>query len=211
MHEIAVDTGRYPATLWPEPPSLRRPLKVLFVGRLIAAKALPLLLESLRRLRPAFPVELVVAGDGPMRGPWESCAADLGASVVFIGTCSQDEIARRLAESHVLCLPSVRESGGAVLMEAMSAARPVIAVDYGGPAELVDKEVGHLVPALGPESVIEGLTEALSDIFRNPEAWRNRGICGHRRVIAEHTWEKRIQGALGIYEEILNLDVRRTA
>lgn len=204
MQEIAVDPHLYPATPWPGPPSARNPLRVLFVGRLIPAKALPLLLDAIRRLRAQFPIQLDVIGDGPMRGEWESAASDLGAAVRFYGSCHPRQIARHLSNSHLLCLPSVRESGGAVLMEAMSAARPVLAVDYGGPAEIVTSRVGRLVPANGPEAVIEGLAAALADVFRHPAQWEALGRAGRRHAEQQHTWDKRIKDGLALYDMMIN-------
>jgi glycosyltransferase involved in cell wall biosynthesis len=212
MHEIAVDPDLYRATAWPAPPSEQNPLKVLFIGRLIPAKALPLLLEALRRLGRYYPAELTVIGDGPMRQSWQSAAHDLGASVRFLGACSQAQVVEHLGESHLLCLPSVRESGGAVLMEAMSAGRPVLAVDYGGPAGLVDERIGHLVSAQSPSAVVDGLTQALRDVFHNPDVWKQRASSGYWHALGTHTWNRRIQDGLSIYDQILaSRQTRRAA
>lgn len=70
---------------------------------------------------------------------------DIDAIVHFTGPLPLTRVADAMAAAHVFCLPSVRESGGAVLLEAMAVARPVIALDYGGPAEIVDHEVGMLI------------------------------------------------------------------
>lgn len=202
LQEIAVDANLYRPAPWPCAPSASQPLRILFVGRLIPAKALPLLFRAMRRVQGSVPLELRVIGDGPMRSEWEAGGADLGTSVRFLGALPQRDVAQHLAQSHVLCLPSVRESGGAVLLEAMSAARPVIAVDYGGPAEIVSGEFGNLVSAASPEAVISGIAAALEDIVRNPELWRNRGIAGRRHILASHTWDARIDEGMAIYRKL---------
>ena len=66
--------------------------------------------------------------------------------MAFHGAQPLDAVARFMQACHVFCLPSVRESGGAVLLEAMASARPVIALDFGGAGELVDEYVGALLP-----------------------------------------------------------------
>ena len=81
-----------------------------------------------------------------------------------------------MQKAHALCLPSVRESGGAVLLEAMSSARPVIALDYGGPAEIVNAQVGALVAMQTPEQVTADLYHLLIDIFEHPALWEKRPI-----------------------------------
>ncbi len=203
MPEIAADPNFYQGTEWPSTPGKENPLQVLFVGRLVPAKALPLLFDAVRRVLQTTPVEVTVIGDGPMRAQWEAAAAPLGASVRFLGAQPSAVVAEELKRCHVMCLPSVRESGGAVLLEAMSAARPVLAVNYGGPAELVDETVGRLVPAEGPASVIEGLASALQEIMAEPEAWRARGRNGKLHVQRRHSWDARIEEGLAVYAELV--------
>ena len=203
MQEIAADPSLFEPAAWPQNPDDAHPLRVLFVGRLIPAKALPLLFEALRRIRGKKPVELSVVGDGPMREEWQKAAADIPDCVRFVGAQPADRVAEAMKWSHVLCLPCVRESGGAVLFEAMSSGRPVIAVDHGGPAGIVTGETGRLVPATGPEAVIRGIENALLDMFENPEEWRRRGSNARRHVMQSHTWESRVQEGLAVYRSLV--------
>lgn len=204
MPENGVDPTVFRVAPWPLPPSPTEPLRLLFVGRLIPCKALSLLLEAVARCRQ-IPIRLRVVGDGPMRAPWEQRMRELHVEdrVVFVGARSQAEVAEELRETHVFCLPSVRESGGAVLLEAMAVGRPVVAVDWGGPAELVDDEVGRLVPAHDSETVVEGLAETFRSVAADPEAWRLRGLAGQKRAEARYTWEAKIDHALRLYGEVL--------
>lgn len=202
MPEIAADPAFFRAEDWPAAPSKQNPLRILFVGRLIPAKALPLLFEAARRVNALTPVELIVVGDGPMRSSWQQAAKPLGEAVTFLGAQPAAVVSREMSRCHVLCLPSVRESGGAVLLEAMSAARPVLAVNYGGPAELVDDSVGRLVPADSANSVIDGLVIALHSIIAKPEAWRLRGLNGRRHVSRRHSWDARVEDGLAVYRRL---------
>lgn len=211
MPEIAVEPSQYQATDWPAFPGAGNPLKVLFVGRLIPAKALPLLFRAMERVKASTPVELIVIGDGPMRDQWQRAAAPLGDSVSFRGMQPAAVVSNELARCHVLCLPSVRESGGAVLLEAMSAARPVLAVNYGGPKELVNEKVGRLVCSDSPEAVVEGLAAALHNIVREPEQWRQRGWNGRQHVSRNHAWDQRIETGLSLYRELTNCRVTRSS
>ena len=145
MTEIAVDPDQFAATPWPADPTHENPLRVVFVGRLIPAKALSLLLEALKQLKDSYPIELTVVGDGAMRGIWQQQAAELGNAVRFTGAQDANEVVRHIEQAHVWCLPSVRESGGAVLLEAMSCARPVIGIAHGGPAEIITPDIGCLI------------------------------------------------------------------
>lgn len=211
MPEIAVDPELYAPAPWPEPPSQENPLRVLFVGRLIPAKALPLLLEAARNASLRNPMEVTVVGDGPMREAWQGLAATMPYRVQFLGACGAERVSQELSRSHVFCLPSVRESGGAVLLEAMSAARPVLAVNYGGPATLVNDRVGRLVPADSPASVINGMTEAFLDVIQRPGEWLARGQEGRKHVLSNHTWERRIEAGLALYSKLINAGAVREA
>jgi glycosyltransferase involved in cell wall biosynthesis len=104
---------------------------------------------------------------------------------------------------HVFCLPSVRESGGAVLLEAMASARPVIALEFGGPAEIVSDEVGALLPLTSPAQVIDDLVLTLRDVVREPLAWQHRGQAGRQRVEERYSWPAKIAAAEHTYREIV--------
>lgn len=117
MLENGVELNRFQASPWPDPPSKSNPLRVLFIGRLVPFKAVPLLLEAVSRARKEFPIELKLAGEGPMSDEWRRVSSKLGLDdcVSFLGSQSLDEVANHMRAAHVFCLPSVRESGGAVL------------------------------------------------------------------------------------------------
>jgi len=206
MIENGVELARFVPTPWPHAPAPDRPLKILFVGRLIPVKALDLLLDAVARLSAeGAALQLTVAGDGPMRSEWEKRTAALGlqAQVRFMGNLPPAEVSSQMQRCHVFCLPSVRESGGAVLLEAMASARPVIAMDFGGPGELVDREVGALVDLDTPAQASADIAALLRDVMAQPEDWRRRGLAGRRRVESLYSWSAKVDSADAIYSEIL--------
>ena len=206
MLENGVDLERFHAAPWPAAPSASEPLRVLFVGRLVPFKGVPMLLDAVARLGTGTPVELEIVGDGPMAAAWQARAAELGlgGNVRFLGNLALEAVAERMRWAHVFCLPSVRESGGAVLLEAMACARPVLAVAFGGPAEIVDDGVGRALAPEGVEAVTAGLEAALRDCARDPAAWRARGEEGRCRAVARFGWEAKIGAALAIYVDVLD-------
>jgi glycosyltransferase involved in cell wall biosynthesis len=199
MLENGVDLCKFKAAPWVAPGLL--PLRLLFVGRLVPFKALGLLLEAIARISAEFQVRLDVIGDGPMAPVWrvEAARLEISALVNFHGARELDQVAIAMRSVHVLCLPSIRESGGSVLLEAMASARPVIAVAFGGPAEIVDDAVGRAVVPTGVEGVVAGFVDALRDIVRNPDAWRDRGLEGRRRAESSFSWDAKIDRAIEIY------------
>lgn len=206
MIENGVDMELFKATDWPAPPSQEEALKLVFVGRLVPFKGIPLLLDALVRLKTGCQVKVRIIGDGPMRKPWEeeTRRRGLDSYVEFLGALPLDEVNRHLAWSHAFVLPSVRESGGAVLLESMAAKRPVIALDFGGPGEVVDESVGRLVALEGgPPAVAAGLAEAMMDVFRFPEAWKRRAEQGLERARTLYSWDAKVADAVKIYEGLV--------
>ena len=206
MVENGVDLERFRDSVWPQRPSLTNPLRVLFVGRLVPFKGVGMLLEAAAKLlRSGQPIEVTIVGGGPMEQAWRAQAAALGIDglVRFAGALPADEVAAEMARCHVFCLPSVRESGGAVLLEAMACARPVIAVGFGGPAEIVDDEVGRLLAPVSPEQVAADLAVALADVCADPDGWRRRGVAGRRRAAGRFSWPAKVAGATAVYDELV--------
>jgi len=208
MLENGVDLATFPDSPWPPAPGPGRPLQILFVGRLLPFKGVSMLVEALEQFTREHPAQLHVVGDGTERLLLQTQVERLGlaSQVHFHGALSHADIAALMRGSHVFCLPSVRESGGAVLLEAMSSGRPVIALDYGGPAEVVNETVGRLIPAHDRPQVVAGLVECLRNVVEQPVLWAKRGQAGRQRVAREFAWDAKINQALAIYQ-----DIRRTA
>ncbi|MFY8117859.1 MAG: glycosyltransferase [Roseateles sp.] len=200
MLENAVDTQRF------APPAQARPasevLKVLFVGRLVAVKALPLLLDALAALRTQGRcIELEVIGDGPMREDWQRHARQQGVDgdVRWLGARDAAGVVAAMQRADVFCLPSVRESGGAVLLEAMSCGLPVIGMDFGGPAEIIDTAVGWKLPMPDPQTATAALIQALAEAQDEPVARLARGRHARERMLALHSWSARMDAAERLY------------
>lgn len=203
--DSGVDLQRHPLAAPLPPPGPGRPLQVSFAGRLVALEALQLLLQAMVRLREqGVEVELRVVGDGPMREEWTALAGRLGLArqVRFLGALGPEQATQAICDSHVFCLPSLGESRGAVL-KAMACGRPVIGMDLGGPAELVDDVVGCKVHAPDAETAVAGLARALHDAWRRPHSWAERGLQGRRRVEQFYTWEATVEQAYRVYAALV--------
>ncbi len=106
-------------------------------------------IRILAEVRREVDAELVMAGDGPERGPAESLARQLGVSphVQFLG--KQDHVERLLPTTHVLLLPSEMEAFGLAALEAMACGVPPIATRVGGVSELVTSGVDGYLEEVG--------------------------------------------------------------
>jgi glycosyltransferase involved in cell wall biosynthesis len=155
---------------------------LLFVGRHVYYKGLPVLLQALR----GTDVPLAVAGDGPMRTRWEALTAALGlqGQVTFLGDLSDEELRALYHACTALVLPSTAssEAFGIVQLEAMACGRPVIASRAsGGVASVhVAGETGLLVPARDPQA----LRTAITTLWDDPRLTERMGAAAQARVTA---------------------------
>ena len=188
--------------------------RLVFLGRLIALKGLDYTLQALARARAARPdldIRLDILGDGPERAPLTVLTEQLGLAeaVRFHGFLPQAECARHLAGAQALILNSLRECGGAVVLEAMALGKPVIAADWGGPADYVDESCGLLVAPSPPEGFETRLAEAMLRLAANPEAAAELGRNGAERVRLHYDWARKIERIEALYAEVLASDVNR--
>jgi glycosyltransferase involved in cell wall biosynthesis len=126
------------------------PTRYLCVGALTERKNVVRLADAFARVGDG--ATLTYAGDGPLRAELER-----RDGVRLLGRVAHDEVPRLLAESHVLCQPSLLEPLGQALLEGMACGRPVVATRIGGPPEFVPPDAGVLVDPLD----VEALTRAL--------------------------------------------------
>jgi glycosyltransferase involved in cell wall biosynthesis len=176
----------------------------VYVGRLVALKACDLMLRAFARVNEGTPARLVIVGDGPERAGLESLARELnvGDRVAFRGWMPQAACAAELARADAMVLPSLHECGGAVVLEAMAAGLPVIASDWGGPADYLDGSCGVLVKPENPEQFVSGLAEAMGRLASSPELRARLGAAGRSKVEALYCWERKIDRMLKIYSAV---------
>ena len=145
--------------------------RVLFLGRMTAVKGVELLVDAVSRLsNSGSPVELDLAGDGPVRGRIEARAKSLGVSARFHGWVDEAQRTALFRQSGVLALPSTwPEPFGLVGLEASAQGMPAVAFDLGGVREwLIPGVTGEVAPAHPPS--VEGLTAALERAL-DPNRW----------------------------------------
>lgn len=200
--ENAVDPARFPD------PGKRRPpdrLRAVFLGRLVPYKQPDLLLEAAIPVIRARRLQLTYIGDGPMRRDLEEVVQSQGVQegVHFSGWIEQREVHRHLGEADVMALPSIREFGGAVALEAMASGAVPIVVDYGGPGELVTDGTGYRIGMGSRRQILERLRATLEAIAADPAQLGPRREAGYRRVQSSFTWPAKARQVLEIYRWVL--------
>ncbi|MBE2274915.1 MAG: glycosyltransferase family 4 protein [Rhodobacteraceae bacterium] len=182
------------------------PFRLVFMGRLVGWKAVDTTLEALRLARAAgVDARLDILGDGEERPRLEELARQFGLAeaVHFLGFRPQGECAAHLGNADALILNSVFECGGAVVLEAMSLGLPIIASDWGGPADYVDESCGILVAPAPRSSFAHRLAAAIQRLAADPALCRRMGTAGAQRIRDEFDWEKKVDQIVTIYRDAL--------
>lgn len=161
--------------------------RMVAIGRFSEQKGQLLLIEAMALACRSTPdLHLTLVGDGALRAPVEAAIArhGLGSRVTLTGWLDEAGVRDELARAHALVLPSFAEGLPMVVMEAMAAARPVLATFIAGIPELVEPgKTGWLIPA----GDAEGLARAMSDLARTPAAeLQQMGLRGRVRVLQRH-------------------------
>jgi glycosyltransferase involved in cell wall biosynthesis len=196
---IGIDLASLPSN--PPPQRTGGPLQVLYVGRLLPWKGVHLLLRAMARVDPAVaPIELTLIGTGSDRGRLEALARQLGIAerLHWVGTLPREEVLRAYTSHDLFAFPSLHDSGGVAVLEAMSAALPVLCLGLGGPGTLVKNSCGRVVPALDAreEDVIGGLAAGLLEMALHPERRAELGLAARKRV-SELTWDAHVRAIYG--------------
>lgn len=193
--------------------------RFVFMGRLVDWKAVDLLLEAFRAAAAQAPLSLTIVGDGAERPRLEAMCREWGITaesegdagkVYFAGWRSQAECAAILNRSSALVLSSLRECGGAVVLEAMASSRPVIATDWGGPADYLDPTCGILVRPDSRDVFIGGLKEALLTLARSRELRVQMGHAGRLKANQLFDWDLKARRMMEIYREAMLRQPART-
>ena len=183
-----IDFKHFSTDVAPMPQYQDGKINILFVGRLEKRKGLRYLLEAYGKLKWDLPnIRLIVVGPGnPDKESYRVMSSQNLQDVEFVGRVSYDDLPRYYASADIFCSPATgAESFGIVLLEAMSASKPVVASDIEGfRGVMTHGEQGLLVPKKDSNA----MAEALGMLARDPELRRKLGGNGNR-LAEEYRWE----------------------
>lgn len=162
---------------------------VLYVGRVAPEKNIPLLFkafEAIRRVRPD--ARLVIAGDGPLRPALEAGHPE----VRFVGSLRGEALARCYASADLFVFPSLSETFGNVVIEALSAGLAVVAFNCAAAGDLIrDRVNGVLVEPGDDARFVEAACSTAEQVGRQPELHALRE--GARAVAVATGWDSVLQ------------------
>lgn len=147
-------------------------LNLLYVGRFEAWKGMGLGIQAFAKLLIKFPnANLTMVGKGPSKEQWQQLAVKLSIAekITWIDWIEQEELAKLYKSHDLFIFPSLHDSGGMVVLEAMSYGTPVLCLNLGGPGVIVDDSCGIkvYVDDRNEESIVNELCQAISSFALN--------------------------------------------
>jgi glycosyltransferase involved in cell wall biosynthesis len=189
-------------------PTRQTPLKLLFVGNVITLKGVELALHAFARA--AADATLTIIGDGDYLPAAKSLAIKLGVQnrVNFVGRLPRQQVLETYRNHDVFLFPSLHDTGGYAVIEAMFNELPVICLDCGGPAITVTDGCGFKIPVKSRGTVIDGLTIAIEIYHRNLKLLEEHGHNARQRVLSDYAWEKRGNHMNDLYQLVCQKQVQ---
>ena len=182
-------------------------IQVFTTGRLVFWKNFAESIKAFALFSRAFPdARFTIVGEGPEGHRLRDLVASLGIQdkVHFVPWLPQKELWAKMRASDVFLYPSLREGGGAVVIEAMASGLPVICLDSAGPGFHIQKEWGIKVAPKNPEFAVAGMADALGTLARDPGLRLRLSRASRQRAEEFYVWDRLGERLDGIYAKALD-------
>lgn len=165
-----------------------RPPRIVYVGHFLYLKGMHLGLASFASFLRRHPdARLSMIGKGPEEARWRQLAEQLGVanSIDWVPWVSQAELTDVYRNHDVLLFPSLHDSGGMVVLEAMQQGLPVVCLKLGGPGVMVDETCGVALEPSGhsERSLIVALADGLAGLFTDRQALSRKSAGARKRAL----------------------------
>ncbi|NET60782.1 MAG: glycosyltransferase family 4 protein [Symploca sp. SIO2E6] len=183
-----------------------QPVNLLFVGRLVPYKGADMVIEAVSKLEASTQEKIIltIVGDGSERNALEQQVqqTNLEKIVNFTGWVPQQETLKYYSNADIFCFPSIREFGGAVVLEAMANGLPCIVVNNGGIGEYVTAETGFSINPVSREFVVQELKKSIEELVQNQTLRQNMSQQAIKRAV-EFTWNVKAEKIVDTYRKLL--------
>ncbi|MDJ0730411.1 MAG: glycosyltransferase family 4 protein [Crocosphaera sp.] len=179
---------------------------LLFVGRLVPYKGADMVIDAINNLSDDLKnkIKFTIVGDGSEKVNLENQVKNLGLEniVNFTGWIKQSETVEYYKQADIFCFPSIREFGGAVVLEAMACGLPCIVANNGGIGEYVTPETGFSIEPKSREYLVKELTEKITILIENKPLLEKMSAKCYERV-EEFEWSQKAKKIIEIYKQLL--------
>ena len=169
----------------------------LYVGRVAPEKNVQTLIDAFRQLPAHEKVRLMVVGDGPVR---KKIASIEDPRIGTLGFQEPEALSEIYASADVFVFPSLTDTFGLVVLEAMASGLPVTAFDVTGPKASIADEYNGLLAGM---TDAESLGEIMLRTHRDPDL-RHRLSIGARKHTEANDWDRIMDRSIHIYEDLMN-------
>jgi glycosyltransferase involved in cell wall biosynthesis len=150
------------------------PPRLLFAGRLLYWKGAHIAIQALAELTRVSPdAQLTIVGKGTEEGRLRAAAVAHGVAgnIRFVPWLPQEKLFEQYQTHDLFVYPSLHDSSGNAVLEALSFGLPVVCLDLGGPAQIVTPDAGAIVLTAGRDStqLAAAMAAEISRILSSPE------------------------------------------
>ena len=180
--------------------------QIVSAGSLLRIKGFGIAIRAFKQFVDRYPsAKLTIVGAGPEENRLRRLIQqnDLEQKVALIGSLPREQLMKRIAKSDVLLFPSLRDGGGTVVIEAMSAAKPVICLDIGGPGLHVTEECGIKISPTLPDETVVNIANALIQLYQNDNLRSRLGQGAYRRARDSYHWDRLGEKLMEIYADVI--------
>lgn len=184
----------------------KKSFKLLWVGRFLYTKQLPLALVTMAKIRCLGNVELHIVGKGASDEETEKMyrkAEELGISdiVHWHGFIPNAEVQQLMRECDVFFFTSIFEATSTVILEAITNNLPIVCFDRCGFGPIVDEKIGRKIPCVNPKQAVEGFAKEIAYLYNHPEDLAVMSAnCNEKKVAL--SWEMKIKRLMKIYNSL---------
>lgn len=177
------------------------PKRILHISNFRPVKRVLDCIRVFALVRQHVEAELVMAGDGPDRGPAERLARELGveSTVRFLG--KQDHMERLIPQMHVLHLPSETEAFGLAALEAMACGVPPVATRTGGVPDLITHDVDGYMESVGD---LAGQASRIASLLTDESLHRRVALAARATAVARFCTDLIIPQYESYYQQVCN-------
>ncbi|MBN8429462.1 glycosyltransferase family 4 protein [Microbulbifer salipaludis] len=180
--------------------------QLLFLGRIEPYKGCDMIVDALGQLTAVERslLKLIIVGEGSQRFELEKLVAKYGLEEVveFKGWIDHSEVSSEYASADLFCFPSLREFGGAVVMEAMASGLPCVVVDNGGIGEYVTETTGVKIKPHDRAYVVQKLKDIILSFSSRTENYEKMRAAAARRA-RTFSWDNKSLELEAIYSGVL--------
>jgi glycosyltransferase involved in cell wall biosynthesis len=176
-------------------------LELLYVGRLLPWKGIHLVLRALALLDGSKSnIHLTVIGSGVDRARLQrlSRRLKLDEAVSWVPSMPREELLQIYSNFDLFTFPSLHDSGGMVVLEALTFGLPVVCLDLGGPGVVVNDSCGHVISTVGAseDQVVRAIAQFLNEILADRTKLLPLSRSARARA-AKLTWQANVNSIYG--------------